>query len=89
MLQVPDAPGRLMTYLAVGGSQPPPLGPSGVDKVGLFARQFGRSCRVQHGNGRNTIVWITREESHPRVDLALIFLEGQERSSVGETCLVF
>jgi hypothetical protein len=84
MLQIPSAKGRLVGYLAVGGSKRPPLARSAANSVFLFAPQFGRSCGcVQNDIGR------MKEESHPRVGPALILLEGRWQSSVGETCLGF
>ena len=81
VLQVVDAMNRLMVYLAVGGSKRHPLGRSAADEVPVFAPELSRSCVLaKHGIGvdRQTIVVrVIGEESHPRLGLALILLEGQ------------
>ena len=81
VLQVVGALGRLMMYVAEGGSKRNPLGRSGADEVLVFAPEFSRSrVMVQHGTGidRQTIVArVIGEECHPRLRLALILLEAQ------------
>jgi len=80
-LQVVAAMGRLMMYVAEGGSKRHPLGRSAADEVLVFAPEFSRSrVVVQHGTGidRQTIeARVIGEESHPRLGLALILLEAQ------------
>jgi len=81
VLQVVAAMGRLMMYVAEGGSKRHPLGRSAADEVLVFAPEFSRSrVLVQHGTGtdRQTIVArVTGKEFHPRLGLALILLEAQ------------
>jgi hypothetical protein len=52
--------------------------------------QFSRSCALVQrgfGIGRQTIIghMMRRERPHPRLGLALILLEAQWQSSVGES----
>ena len=81
VLQVVAATGRLMMYVAEGGSKRHPLGRSAADEVLVVAPEFSRSrVMVQHGTGidRRTIVArVIGEESHPRLGLALILPEAQ------------
>jgi len=81
VLQVVGALGRLMMYVAEGGSERHPLGRSAANEVRVFAPEFSRSrVLVQHGIGidRQTVVSrVIGEESHPRLGLALILLEAE------------
>ena len=59
VLQVVAAMGRLMMYVAEGGSKCDPLGRSAADKVLVFSPEFSRSrVMVRHGTSivRQTIV---------------------------------
>jgi len=81
VLQVVGALGRLLMYVAEGGSKRHPLGRSAANEVRVFAPEFSRSrVLVQHGIGidRQTVVSrVIGEESHPRLGLALILLEAE------------
>ena len=80
VLQVVGAMDRLMMYVVEVGSKRHPLGRSAAHEVLVFAQEFSRSSvLVQQGIGidRQTIVpRLIREESHPRLGLALILLEA-------------
>src|ERR1700745_2061520 len=74
VLQVVAAMGRLMMYVAEGGSKRHPLGRSAADEVLVFAPAFSRSrVMVRHGTGINRqpiVARVIREEFHPRLGLA-------------------
>src|SRR5579859_2294124 len=88
VLQVVGAMDRPIMTLAEGGSKRHPLGRSAADEVLVLAPEFSSSrVQVHHGMGidRQTIVARAMgEESHPRLGLALILLEAQGQSFVGE-----
>ena len=81
VLQVVGAMNRLMMYLAKGGSKRHPLSRSASDEVLIFAPEFIRSrVLVQHGisiDRKTLVARVIREESHPRLGLALILLEAK------------
>src|SRR6201981_3940308 len=62
VLQVVGALGRLMMYVAEGGSERHPLGRSAANEVRVFAPEFSRSrVLVQHGIGTDRRTVVARE----------------------------
>ena len=80
VLQVVGTMGRLMMYVAVGGSNRDPFGRGAADGVPVLAPEVSSSyVLAQHGIGVNRQTIVARvigEESHPRLSLALMLLEG-------------
>ena len=87
LLQVLEVIGRLIRKGAVEGSKRRPRPRSTADDVFLYAPQFcGSSSWVQYGIDieREAIVArVMKEESHRRLGLSMILLEGQPQF-VGE-----
>ena len=82
VLQAVGAMDRLIRYEAEGGSKRDPLGRTAADEFLVFVPECRRSrVLVRYGTGninRETIVArVSREESHPRLGLALPLLEAQ------------
>ena len=83
-----DAMGRLMMYMAEGGSKRRPLGRSAADEVPVWAPESNRFCVVtRHSIDIDRPKIVARaigEESQPQLGLALILRKDQGKSFVGE-----